>query len=642
VQILVPITLITWIPLCLILFAMLPRRQAVLIGIIGAWLFLPPSGIAIAGLPDYTKSSAFSYGILLGTLIFMPDRILQFRPHWIDIPLFCFSFCPMASSLANGLGPYDGAASMLGNFDIWVLPYLVGRLHFNDERSLRDLLVGIVVGGLVYVPFCLWEMRMSPMILNNVYGFGKFMGMRMGGWRPRVFFLDGLELGVWMSICSLSAIWLWRRRALTTLWGYPFGSFFVPILLVVTVLCRSSGALVLFAAVLTALWGSIRFNTRLLLFSLLVTPILYAVIRIPNAVDYSGGITLIQTYFDPDRAQSLEFRLQNEDMLIAHAMRQPVFGWGGWGRSRIIDASGKDLSVTDGLWVIYLGQLGVVGLCGFLSFFLCAPLVFLKRYRPRKWIEYGLVAQPAAVGIMAIYAIDSLLNAFINSIALVALGGLASCLQAGPASFAAFTKRAMRRDEGVDADDDRQGVLIERGVELSDRYIEMARNYRNTGSYRDAGSAWRHAYELLVDQCTLTPDDKTAGRRLTDCANDLAWFLLSRPNPEPGDRAEAVRLARHASQADPRNANYLNTLAAACCRAGEDEAAILAVDHILALEAMLAGLDFAVLALAHARQGRAEQAAQWLEEARAWRARSQARNATLDELIEEAEAVVVS
>ncbi len=30
--------------------------------------------------------------------------------------------------------------------------------------GIRDLMVGIVAGGLAYVPFCLWEMRMSPML----------------------------------------------------------------------------------------------------------------------------------------------------------------------------------------------------------------------------------------------------------------------------------------------------------------------------------------------------------------------------------------------------------------------------------------------------------------------------------------------
>ena len=49
-------------------------------------------------------------------------------------------------------------------------------------------------------------------------------------------------------------------------------------------------------------------------------------------------------------------------MLAAKAMRRPVFGWGGWGRSRVHDEWGTDLSITDGLWIIQFGQLGQVQL----------------------------------------------------------------------------------------------------------------------------------------------------------------------------------------------------------------------------------------------------------------------------------------
>jgi tetratricopeptide (TPR) repeat protein len=573
----------------------------------------------------------------------MPDRILQFRPHWIDLAAVWFCVCPMGASLANGLGPYDGFSTILNQVVTWGLPYLVGRIHFNDERSLRDLMIGIVAAALIYVPFCLWEIRMSPTLLYKIYGFTTHVvEARLGGWRPKVFLNSGLELGMWMCGALLAAIWLWRYGVLRTLAGYPFGTFWLPVLGVTTLLCRASGATALLAAGLGGLWLSARFNRRLPMAALAAVPLLYVAVRIPNLWDYTGVVQFISRNFSEDRAQSLEFRFQNEDVLIGKAMQQPIFGWGGWGRSRVLDESGKDLTVTDGLWVIYLGQLGIVGLAGFLGFFLLPSCVFLWRFSPRKWKEYGLVAQSTAAAIMVIYSIDSLLNAFVNGVYLVTLGGLASCLQAGPASFAEYVGGGSRREEEVGAGDDGRPVPVGRGVSLADRYIETARNFRSAGAYGDAAVAWRHAYELLADQCTINPDDKLAGRRLSDCANDLAWFLLSRPNPEPGERAEAVRLARHASQADPGNANYLNTLAAAHVRAGEDEAAIIAVDHILALEETLSGLEFAVLAVAHARQGRAEPAAQWLEEARAWRERNQARNATLDELIEEAEAVVVS
>ncbi|APW63791.1 hypothetical protein [Paludisphaera borealis] len=641
---LVPVTLIAWIPFCLVLFAVIPRRQAVVIGIIAAWLFLPPSGISIAGLPDYGKGSAFSYGILLGTLLFMPDRILQFRPHWLDVMMICHCVCPMASSLTNGLGAYDGTSGCVASVITWAFPYLVGRIHFNDERSLRDLLIGIVVGGLVYVPFCLYEMRMSPTLLTTVYGIGGFSGERLGGWRPRVFFPDGLELGMWMSISSLSAVWLWQRRVLTSMAGYSFGSFILPVLLIITVLCRSSGALLLLMTGLAILWLSVRFNSRLLMLSLLSVPILYVAIRVPNLWDYGGLVSFLTNNFSPARAQSLEFRFQNEDILINKAVQQPIFGWAGWGRSRVFDANGKDISITDGLWIILLGQGGMVGLASFLAIFLLPALVFLGRYQPKRWAEPALAAQSAVVCIIGIYMIDCLLNGFVNSVYVVALGGLVSCLQRGPASDAAHTLRGVGGGNGIgdDCDGDVRplgGGRREGG--LADRYIELARNSRRSGSYKNAGSAWRCAYELLVSQ-SAADDDAELSRRRFDCANDLAWFLLSRPDPEPGDRVEAVDLARQATQANPENPTYWNTLAAALCRVGDDQAAIDSIERGLALNAAPSSFDFAVLALAHARLGRREQAAQWLAEAREWRKRSQVASTLLDELIEESQTALAS
>jgi hypothetical protein len=114
----------------------------------------------------------------------------------------------MFSSLANGLGPYDGLSESLTTTLSRGLPYLFGRIYFGDPDSLLYFARAIIIGGLCYVVPCLYEMRMSSQILANVYGAGPILVVRMGGWRPNVFFATGLELGMWMTAVALTAWWL--------------------------------------------------------------------------------------------------------------------------------------------------------------------------------------------------------------------------------------------------------------------------------------------------------------------------------------------------------------------------------------------------------------------------------------------------
>ena len=57
-EILIFASLMGWIPLCLIAFALLPPRMAVMVGAIGGWVLLPPASIPLSGIPDYDKSMA--------------------------------------------------------------------------------------------------------------------------------------------------------------------------------------------------------------------------------------------------------------------------------------------------------------------------------------------------------------------------------------------------------------------------------------------------------------------------------------------------------------------------------------------------------------------------------------------------------
>src|SRR3954470_14694027 len=145
---LIPIALFGWIPILLLLFSAWPSRRAVIVACVFGWLFLPYAGYDLPGLPAYSKQTATSLGVLLATAVFRVDLLLALRPRWADLPVAIWCLCPIASSLINDLGLYDGLAMAFGHSVLWGLPYLIGRIHFTRLEHIRELAIGIVEGGL--------------------------------------------------------------------------------------------------------------------------------------------------------------------------------------------------------------------------------------------------------------------------------------------------------------------------------------------------------------------------------------------------------------------------------------------------------------------------------------------------------------
>jgi hypothetical protein len=158
---------------------------------------------------------------------------------------------------------------------------------------------------------------------------------------------------------------------------------------------------------------------------MVLSPLAYVALRVPGI--WNGEpITSIAAMVDENRAQSFQFRLDNENLLADKALRQPVFGWGGWGRSRVYDEMGRDISVTDGFWIIAFGQHGFVGLLASLGFQIIPALLAVRRMPSNKvsigkyWPAAGLTC------VLFIYAADNLLNAMPNPVFIMAAGALVS------------------------------------------------------------------------------------------------------------------------------------------------------------------------------------------------------------------------
>jgi hypothetical protein len=422
---LVPLALFGWIPVVIVLFAVLPAKSATAYAFAIGWCFLPIAGYSLPGLPDYTKTFATSIGALLGLATFHAHLFLKLRGSLLDIALAVFCLSPYLSSVTNGLGAYDGLSAVIDQVVTWGLPYFVGRVVYRSVEDISALALAIVYCGFLYVPLCLWEVRMSPQLHANFYGFHQHsfaQTVRFGGWRPTVFMQHGLQVSLWMGFCFLIVYIAWRAKMQLNR-SIPMW-LMVAILGGTLVLLKSFGALVLVMAGI-GLYEFVRL-TRIrsvyLLIPLLVAG--YLLGRGSGAMTLESLVTLVQQNVNEDRAGSLQFRFDNENLLAAKARQQLLFGWGGWGRNRVFDENGKDLTVTDGLWIIIFGTQGMVGLISFYAMQLSGPIAVLTSIRFRS--QHFSIA--LAIG-CCIATVDTLPNAMPIPIIQVAVGAIVTRLR---------------------------------------------------------------------------------------------------------------------------------------------------------------------------------------------------------------------
>lgn len=426
-EFLVSLALFGWIPVVFLLFMLFPPRRAVMAAFLLAWLFLPMAGFKIAGLPDYTKMSATCFGVLLAAAVFDPDRMLSFRYRWFDIPVTIYCFSPFITSLVNGLGAYDGMSMVILQVVTWGLPYFIGRVYFSDLEGIRDLAVGMVVGGLVYVPLCWFEIRMSPQLHRMVYGYHQhsfIQQIRFGGYRPMVFMQHGLMVAMWMALTGLIGLWLWRSRTITTVASMP-AWLLVPCLLFTALLCKSSYAILLMFGGIGVLYASTLLRTRIFIYMLLCVAPIFMFTRATGIWSGQAMVELAEKQFGAERAQSIWTRVINDNALAEKAMEQPIWGWGGWGRARAYNELGKT-AITDALWIITFGNAGIVGLAG-LTLMLLLPIVLVMHDHPVAMWSHPRVAPVVALAlVLVLYMLDHLLNGMVNPIFMLATGALGS------------------------------------------------------------------------------------------------------------------------------------------------------------------------------------------------------------------------
>jgi hypothetical protein len=308
-----------------------------------------------------------------------------------------------------GLNIRDIGSVLIGQA-ITLLPFLLARQFLATATGLREMLVALVVGGLIYSVPSLIEIRVSPQINIWVYGFFQHsfeQMMRDGGFRPIVFLPHGLWLALFVLMTLVAAAALFRqaegqqRVRLMMVTGY---------LAVLLVLCKSLASMMYGVALVPlVLFASPKAQIRVALVFALIA-VTYPMLRNFQLVPLDWILAQAESY-SPDRAQSLGFRFNNEQILLERAAEKDLFGWGGWGRNLIRHSeTGQILSIPDGRWIIVFGTFGWVGYIAEFGL-LALPVFLLSRYMRA---DLAGRISPHAVPLtlmLAITLIDMLLNA---------------------------------------------------------------------------------------------------------------------------------------------------------------------------------------------------------------------------------------
>ncbi len=433
------LALFAWIPISLLLFRRFPVRIALLINFVGGWAVLPAANYVYEGTPFpywilgtslespyfITKASIIGLSGILGVFLFDRGSFKRFRLTVWDLAMGMWLIAPLLAAIANPDNLAEGFTGEIYQLLAWGSPYLIGRLYFVDTQSLRLAAKAFVIGGLAYIPFCIFEIIKGPQLYARLYGYQPFQmtgAQRFIGFRPIGLLENGNQLGIWMATATLIAIWLWWRKTAPSILGIPIILVAIA-LFIVTLACQSTGAIVLLLGLTPFVFMDPRYLSRTVSILLVLGILGFAAFRIANVVQLRDLVKQNSTahavagYLKSIGKDSLGWRLSQDERHITTALDEPILGWGQWNWWK--DGFQRPWS----LWLLVFGMYGSVGLLSLEALLLIPALRAVWFPLARSDIGYTNMRHTLSAAVL-ISAIDSLLNAAIILPLLLVIGGM--------------------------------------------------------------------------------------------------------------------------------------------------------------------------------------------------------------------------
>lgn len=389
-------------PLSIVLFRRFSVPKAAMLVILAGALFAPElAGIRFPMVPSFKKDSVPYLAVLLSLLIFNRGVLWRIKPfsRLPDFFLLLLLFGSYMTAQTNtdpvtvggsvtrtlpGLITKDGLALGLTMGMRIGLPFLIGRALFQRRHELRIFYRMFIGFALVYVLPILWEGRMSPQLHNQLYGYRAhtdfLQTMRWGGFRPMVFMQHGLAVALFMVIAWFLLI-TWRRtHERINLFNHIIREkWLVPLVGAVVVYCKSTAVIAYGLFIGPLFYLSPRALLRVaVLFGVL--SIAYPMMRSYEVIPTHKITAFISDTLGPQRAGSISFRFENEDLMLVRARQRLSWGWGTYGRN-LVYSEWLNPSIPDGYWIIMLGQSGLAGFFGAFGLLVMPIFVAWRRLR---------------------------------------------------------------------------------------------------------------------------------------------------------------------------------------------------------------------------------------------------------------------
>lgn len=311
---------------------------------------------------------------------------------------------------------YRDTVSVIISQGLLLLPFIISMQLIKTHEDQIQLFKLLVLAGLVYSILIMFEIRMSPQLHKWVYGFFPHswgQQVRYGGFRPVVFLGHGLWVSIFLvSVLGAALILTKLKIQLTTY----FNRWVVAYLVMLLYLSKGFGAMVLGIALFFPIKFLGSFVVKRIAWCLATVAITYPLLCIMDLFPHQYLLELIEP-INSRQAGSLEYRFNQETLLLERAKDKFIFGWGGWDRYKLAD------SVTDGYWIILFGKYGMIG---FLSIFGLMYSALVRAGFGRNQAEDYKV-QILIAGhclIVAVIMVDQIPNDSMNSLFWIIVGSL--------------------------------------------------------------------------------------------------------------------------------------------------------------------------------------------------------------------------